>query len=605
MKLLELRNNRYFLGALLLLGFIGLSFLLYGNSIKGDWVHDDIFFSARGELRSVDYLPKIWLEPYLPDNISAGAYRPFTIFTIALNFILFGESPISFHITSILLNGIAAFLVFLAVYRLFRKKILAAFTAAFFSLLPIHTQAVDLIKAREEILAAIFILLSWLVFIRATKGEKFSPWLIFLSSFLCFLGFLSKEYAVMAPFVILIVYKIKENPAWQKFISAGLLFLPAYMVYFLLRHAVLGGYAFGNDPVNFALNPLAHANAITAFFTAFKILFIYVGKTFVPVNLSATYGYNHLTLVTNLFQSPEAVFGILIAAAFLFLIFNKKFRSSPVGVGAMIFLVSYFIFSKFVFKNGGEIMAEHWMYTPSIGLGLVAGEGFDWLYRRKKIIGIAVFCAVIAVYSLILIKRNEVWLSKKSLAQSMLKGAPDSFMGYIDMAEVLLREGDIPKAREIAEKGMSIDDKYVPLISVMGDIAFAEKKYSEAENYYKEALEKGPTTPVNYSSFGKFYYNTGQYGKAADIFRPYIYNAAHPGLDEVGMFLTSLVKVKQYQESIDVIEKFFGRSTKDPRIRFLLAASYYKRGEISEAQKYFDWSNSLSSKEKLKLINEF
>lgn len=41
---------------------IAISFLLYGNTIRGGFVYDDDFITSRPELRSASYLPKLWTE---------------------------------------------------------------------------------------------------------------------------------------------------------------------------------------------------------------------------------------------------------------------------------------------------------------------------------------------------------------------------------------------------------------------------------------------------------------------------------------------------------------------------------------------------------------
>ena len=96
-------------------GAVVLSFVLYGNSIPGEFVYDDHLWADRTELREPEHLLKLWTEPYLPAFPHAGIWRPFSVFTYALNFVVFGDSPVSFHVFSILLNGITTFLVFLLV----------------------------------------------------------------------------------------------------------------------------------------------------------------------------------------------------------------------------------------------------------------------------------------------------------------------------------------------------------------------------------------------------------------------------------------------------------------------------------------------------------
>ena len=127
---------------LIFLGIIAIRFALYGSSIGGDFIYDDTYFSDRTELKSSEHLTQIWLEPYLPDNPDAGSYRPFAVFSFSTNYIIFGSSPVIFHIINIILNALVIYLIFLLVYRLFNNRNLALFSAIFFAFLPIHTEAV-------------------------------------------------------------------------------------------------------------------------------------------------------------------------------------------------------------------------------------------------------------------------------------------------------------------------------------------------------------------------------------------------------------------------------------------------------------------------------
>ena len=105
-----------------------VSFALYANTIKGDFVYDDSLFNSRVELRNPKHLAKVWTESYIPSNPGDGTYRPLSIFSFSLSYIIFGESPLSFHIINILSNGLVVFLVYALIHKLFQNKILAIFT---------------------------------------------------------------------------------------------------------------------------------------------------------------------------------------------------------------------------------------------------------------------------------------------------------------------------------------------------------------------------------------------------------------------------------------------------------------------------------------------
>src|SRR3989344_1119386 len=146
------------------------SFFLYGNTLSGEFVWDDHFFAGRRELRDPGHLVRLWIEPLDIDVDTPRSYRPMLTFSSALNFLLTGNSPVSFHAISVFLNGVVVFLVYLLVFKLYSSTRLAFFSSILFAFFPIHTEAVAQIKSRDEILATLFILLSQLLFLKATEG---------------------------------------------------------------------------------------------------------------------------------------------------------------------------------------------------------------------------------------------------------------------------------------------------------------------------------------------------------------------------------------------------------------------------------------------------
>ena len=594
-----------------MIGAVALSFLLYGNSLKGGFVYDDNFFADRPELRDSSSLLRVWTEPYLPQNLAAGLYRPLAVFSFALNFILFGESPVSFHLVNIILNGIVIFLVFLLVLKIFGDRKLASIAALFFAFLPIHTESVAFIKSRDEILATLFAIWSWLLFISATEGGNRLNWKKIAQSTLLFLlAVFSKELIIIVPALFLAVFWIRPAPLggrtakWGGVLKAASGFLITGAFYLWLRFQILGPYAFGGDKSYFAINPLGFVDFQTRIWTAFKIAFMYIGKTFVPLNLSATYHYNHLTLVSYFLNSWQAVAGFVILAGLLFLFFWKRTRLTPLGIGALSFLIPYLVISKIIFKSG-DILAERWMYFPSIGLSIMAAYLILFIYKRRRNLAIVVFGVVLAVYAAIIIPRNKIWLSDENLFRSMIKTAPNSVQGHSNLASWYMRNNKTAEAKSEAEAGFAIDKEYPPLLNTIGGIAFKDGNYDLAETAFLKAIELAPHIPTGYINAGRLYYLTGQYEKTKEMFDAALGAYAYPKTEDVLIYAFALAKLKQYQASIDAVNKYFTGDFNDSQIKLVLAVDYFKLDNMSEARKYFDWDSGKSEAEKIKILRAF
>lgn len=534
----------------LFVSFVALSFALYGNTIGGEFVYDDIFFTQRVDLRDPGHLGKVWLEPYFLHDRTVASYRPLSLFSFSLNYVLFGESPKSFHVTNILLNGIVMFLVFLLAVKLFRNPLLAFFSALFYAFLPIHTDAVALIKARDDIFATLFSLLSWIIFLKAVD-QKRSPKLLILSSFLWVAAVLSKEIALFMPALFLLAYWIQKRPKIGGLFKVGSYFLFAAFIYLSMRLISLGDNVFVKDYVYFVLDPLREADFATRILTSFKIAFIYISKTFVPFNLSTTYSYNHLKLVSIFFQSWEVWLGILFLASLILLAIYKKTRTSALGIGALAFLVPYAIVSKF-FVQLSEIASEKWMYLPSVGLSFIAGFAIYSLYKCSRWLCIVVLVIILAIYAQTIINRNGIWLNATTLGEGMVRDAPDSAFAHFTLSDAYYRQGKFENAKAEIGKSLSIYEDYAPSMHLVALIALEEGNYVIAEKAIEKATKLRSELPENYE-------------------------------------LQALIFLKKgkYQESLDLIGKLPKRIQEQQNVVFLIAVNYYKLGKIDEAKNIF------------------
>ncbi len=552
-----------------------LSFALYGNTINAEFVHDDAFFVSRPELRDPAYLITLWKDPYLPQNIGNGAWRPITTLSFALNFILFGERPISFHIVNIILNGIATFTVFLFITKLTRHRMIGYFSALIFAFLPIHTGVVAFIKARDEILYTIFTLSSWIFFLKTCETKIGRQKHLFISSFLFLLAVLTKEQAVLAPFFFfgLEILRNGIRSLRSSFRSLSLSAIPyaaTIILYLLCRFFILGAYAFGKDDIYHTSNPLSNEHFWIRIFTACKIAFIYIGKTFIPANLSATYTYNHLPLVSNPLLSWEAIIGIVFLGTGVTIMLVKKYKNTPLWYGVVIFLLCYLPISRFIFKDLGEIVEEHWMYLPSLGLSLILGHFLFRLYQIKKIAALISVAIILISYGIVTVKRNTVWHDEKSLYTSMIQSAPTSISGHLFLADWYYRNKAYALAHTEAQKAFSIYQDHPRVLNLLGKLELLSGQYTQAEQLFARSITIKPSLPESHK-----------------------------------LYIRALSKQGRYEENVNKLTVYLAIAPHDLELRYLMALNLYKLGRLEEAVHYFDWRQDLNYEEKIQLLKNF
>src|SRR3989344_2011061 len=220
--------QRHQLFSIMLVSLV-LSFIIFGNGIKGGFVLDDtVVVEKRGELRKLENFFTLFISPYHQNAPYTGLFRPVTMASYALNFALLGRGPSGFHLVNIILHALNVVLVFLVTHKLLKHKRPAIFAALLFLAHPLHVEAVTSIVGRAELLA-------------------------FLGSLL---AILSKESALAVLPIILYLWRWQQGQSWSWLVKNSSRFLLALAPYFLLRYLALGQYLFKSGSVSFVENPL-------------------------------------------------------------------------------------------------------------------------------------------------------------------------------------------------------------------------------------------------------------------------------------------------------------------------------------------------------------
>jgi len=112
-------------------------FLAYGQTLLGDFVFDDRNIVERQAILSnLTQIHKTLTLNYWDQT--SGLYRPVVMASYAFNYIIFGQSPWSFHLVNLILYALSVWLLAIVLEKLFNDKILSYLAALFFLVLPIH-----------------------------------------------------------------------------------------------------------------------------------------------------------------------------------------------------------------------------------------------------------------------------------------------------------------------------------------------------------------------------------------------------------------------------------------------------------------------------------
>uniref|UniRef100_A0A2K6MHU0 Transmembrane O-mannosyltransferase targeting cadherins 3 n=1 Tax=Rhinopithecus bieti TaxID=61621 RepID=A0A2K6MHU0_RHIBE len=180
---------------------VGVVTACYWNSLFCGFVFDDV----SAILDNKDLHPStplktlfqndFWGTP-MSEERSHKSYRPLTVLTFRLNYLLSELKPMSYHLLNMIFHAVVS-VIFLKVCRLFLDNKSSVIASLLFAVHPIHTEAVTGVVGRAELLSSIFFLAAFLSYTRSKGPDNSIAWTpIALTVFLVAVATLCKEQGI-------------------------------------------------------------------------------------------------------------------------------------------------------------------------------------------------------------------------------------------------------------------------------------------------------------------------------------------------------------------------------------------------------------------------
>jgi tetratricopeptide (TPR) repeat protein len=444
------------------------------------------------------------------------------------------------------LGSMVVLLLFLVKCIFPTSPAVAFITTLLFALHPIHSEVVANLKSREEILSLLFILLTGIFVFEWDRTRKRGA--MALAMVVITLALLSKEYAVVAPFIFgaaLVLVRGRRIGAVLK--STVLPLMIPIAVFLLVRQAFVGGV----PPTDLAsqdlfLDPFLklRTGEMEGSILATKIDLIdhYLRLLVFPHPLVSDYSF--ATFAYQTFASPTFWLSLLIHAALVALtIFAWQRRHILAFAG-----IWYFGF--LVLVQLGATLGERLIYHSSLGFALLLGWAIAKLPWRAEAAPY-VLCVVIAVpYGVATFARERAWKDNRTLFLTDVKTVPRNALingnaGAQIMNEALERareerqrakvamtpaDREFIKARaaeslQYLERAVAVHDQYANAWINIGIAHYYREEWEAAGNAFAKAAAITPDNPslrqyaVNLHMLGMALAKSGDAAKAADMFR--------------------------------------------------------------------------------------
>lgn len=487
-----------------------LTWALYANTLINRFAFDDKSLVVENTfLKQPTPITTIFTTNYRAGSgfIGDGLYRPLVMLTYQFNA---GHEikPYPFHFFNVTVNALNAALLFLLLYLMFRNLPLAVIAGLLFGFHPLHTEAVANIAGRPELLCTFFLLLSWL----ALERFHIRWWSVPIGAALLFFALLSKETAVLFPFMVIAADVALGRALLTRLSFARYSVLAiTVLVYIIIRWSILGPTAAGLDPY-FVDNPIAHSPLMERVVTALTVFARYMVLVIFPWRLSSDYSYNQIPLQSSLLGFLPLT-GLFLLLGMTFFVFWHRRQYPEFFLAGTVFLLPYLLVSNLFFPVG-TIMGERLLYLPLAGFALAVAYPLSHNVLIHKKMVMAVLGIILVLFSIRTVTRNHDWYDDYSLFSSDLHHASRSVKVLCNLGYLTGTEGRIEESMEYFRKAMDICPEYDEAVKGYGKRLYDLKRYDESAEYYSRAVRIDPKKPDSRTDYAIVLKKLGRFDEA-------------------------------------------------------------------------------------------
>ena len=448
--------------------------VIYGQTINHGFGFDDELTTQLHPVvaEGVSGIPEILSTNYLNIDGQKADYRPMARVSFAIEQSLFGSNPNIGHIINLVLYVICLWLLMQLIKRLVPPEhhIAVGYAVLLFAIHPIHTEVVASLKNREEILAAFFILTSWLSALWFSNSE--SKGILAISATSLILALMSKISA--APFALIIplsIWYIRKDPGKSlKWVSA--VYILGAIIFFSAVAYLLPWedrtYLFIEKPLAYVQHPFERLCGMVTSVGYYMKMAVW------PYPQSIYYGYDAGPSIDG--AEIEFWVSLIFILGLLFLTVTQAIKRTVLGLGLTIFILALIPVSNIFYPIAGTVI-ERGLFLPSIGVAMAMGVVIQSILDTKmKAFGWVFVLILGSSYLDQSYNRTKAWASFEGLVKTDLQNHPRSaklhqLLGsfYLDRAKESDQEEGMPLAQKAA-------DHFEASLNVNGDWAWLNKQ---------------------------------------------------------------------------------------------------------------------------------
>jgi tetratricopeptide (TPR) repeat protein len=419
--------------ALLVFILICVGITVYIPAMKGGFIwDDDAHIVHNAHLRSSKGLWQMWSNP---QSIRARQVYPLTFTTFWIEYQIWGDHPLGYHLTNVVLHCLNALLLWGILLKL---RIPGAWVAAcVFLLHPIQVESVAWISERKNVLSGFWYFIAFFFFLKFSEKQRRVYYVCSLFSY--FFALTAKTLTCSLPVALWISIWWQKGRLTRKDVYLG---LPYFLIGIPLGlyTAWLERYHVG------AMGAAWDLSFYERLLIASRAWWFYIGKLLLPLQL--TFIYPRWEISAGSLRQWAFLLALAITVIVCWLL-REKIGRAPIA-GLFFYTVTIFPALGFfnIYPMRYSFVADHFQYLAGLGIIIPVIGIVSYLLAQSQheISGITLSVIILSFLAALTWRQGFVYKDKQTLWENTISKNRSAWMAYNNLGIIYYNQGQVDRA---------------------------------------------------------------------------------------------------------------------------------------------------------------
>jgi len=515
-----------------LLGIAAITALAYYPGMSAGFYFDD-----EPNLLEV---PALQWNEFSGTNVSAALRdahlrsRPVANISMALNHLVSGLDPVSYHWTNLAIHLAAGFALFWVITLFQRHHVsgppdrnLALLAVLLFLVHPLNIQAATYVVQRMTSLATLFALLAFGSYLRgryrADTGLR-GRW--FILAAICFVFSVGSKEIGLLVVPLLLVYELCFNrDDWRAACGRPVVLLAGSLM--LLLAGWVGWTCAGDNLHWNEIMPFREFSGMERVLTQGRVQIFYLSLLLWPS--PSRLNLDHDFEVSRSLLEPLTTLPAFVLIAVTIVLALRSIRTRPTL--AFPVLGYWLLHSMESAPVNLELAFEHRMYFPMTMLALLLALNVRSATRGYAMVSYTILLFAGALLAVSTYQRNVVWGDPVSFHRDVAQKSPAKFRPQYNLGTELGARGMFDEAGVALERALRIRPDSSRAHNQLGNVYLMTSRPRQAERYYRLAVNHDPYNAEALFNLASVLMSQGRYSEQRDVLEQFL-RVAPPYLDE-------------------------------------------------------------------------